>query len=70
MAKNEKYIARHRTWQKYAEKELKAGRKPIKFKNWQTEPVYFRGVSKQTAESRLKGAGLSEKEIAKLKRKK
>jgi hypothetical protein len=28
------YIKKHLSWQKYAKKELAAGRKPTKFKDW------------------------------------
>jgi hypothetical protein len=62
-------LQRHRTYQKYAEKEMAAGRKPTKFKDYELEPVYFRGVAKQTAESQLKSSGLSQSEIDRLKAK-
>jgi hypothetical protein len=58
MAKNESRLQRHRSWQKHAEKELAAGRKPVKFKDWELESVYFKGMAKQTPESRLKAAGV------------
>lgn len=48
-----KYEERHRMWTTYANKELKAGRKPIKFKDYDVEPTYFNMISKQTPESRL-----------------
>lgn len=64
MAMQQEYIKRHKSWQKYAKKELAAGRKPMKFKNWKPElkrskkeSVYFRGMKKETYEdkrSRLK----------------
>lgn len=63
-------MQRHTTWRNYAERELKAGRKPTKFKDWQVEPTYFSMISKQTAESQLKSSGLSQKEIDKFKPKK
>lgn len=58
---------KHEAWQKYANKELAAGRKPTKFKDWETAPVYY-GATKQTTESRLKAAGMSTKQINRLKR--
>jgi hypothetical protein len=66
-------LQRHRTWQKYAEREIAAGRKPVKFKDYQLESTYFRGVSKQTAESRMKAAGIDwekDKPSARLQRSK
>ena len=60
------HIKKHEEWQKYANKELAAGRKPTKFKDWKTAPGYY-GVRKQTAESRLKAAGI---DPARFKRKK
>jgi len=71
--KQRKYIERHKKYQKYANKELDAGRKPIKFKDYGIEDTYFKGMSKQTPESRLKAAGINwekDKPSAKLKRKK
>ena len=67
------YIDHHLSWQKYAKKELAAGRRPTKFKDWKVSPVYFRGVSKQTPESRLKAAGIDwekDRPSARLKRSK
>ncbi len=51
------HIRKHEGWQKYADKELAAGRKPTKFKDWKTSPVYY-GATKQTVESRMKAAKL------------
>ena len=59
MANN--YIERHKSWQKYAEKEIKAGRKPTPFKDWQVSSVYFRGMPKQTYESKMEAAGMTGK---------
>lgn len=64
------YKGRHLKWQKYAEKELAAGRKPIPFKDYQLEPAYFKFINKQTTESQLKRSGITDKEIARFKRKK
>jgi hypothetical protein len=67
------YIKRHKSWQKYAKKQIKKGKKPIAFKHWRTdlksegmESVYFRGTKRQTTESRLKKAGLSDAEIERM----
>jgi len=77
------YIERHKSWQKYANKEIKAGRKPVAFKHWRkelkskpkpkkkTESVYFKGIKRETPESRLKRAGIDwekDKPSARLKR--
>ena len=80
MAKESDYIKRHKSWQKYAKKELSLGRKPRPFKNWKpelkkkkTESVYFRGIKKESYESRLKRAGIDwekDKPSARLKRSK
>jgi hypothetical protein len=73
MAKNEKYIQRHKAFQKYAEKEMNAGRRPMKFKDFKIEDVYFRGASRPTYESQMKAAGIDwekEKPSARLKRSK
>jgi len=66
MAVDKNYIKRHRSWQKYAKKELAAGRKPKKFKDWKPElkkenqeNVYFRGIKRESIESRLKRAGVN-----------
>jgi hypothetical protein len=67
------YIDRHLSWQKYANKEIKAGRKPTKFEDWKVSPVYFKGISEQTYESQLKRAGIDwekDKPSARLKRSK
>lgn len=67
------YLDRHLSWQKYAEKEINAGRQPTKFKDWKVSPVYFRGIVKQTDKSRLKAAGIDwekDKPSARLKRSK
>lgn len=56
---NESHLKRHRVWQKYADKELAAGRKPTKFKDYELESTYFRGINQQTPESRLKAAGIN-----------
>lgn len=67
---NKDFIARHKSWQEYAKKEIKAGRKPTKFKSWKTptktEDVYFRGLRKEAPESQLATAGLTADEIARL----
>jgi len=76
MARNKKYINRHRKWQAYATKELAHGRKPIKFKDYVAEalePVYFKGITRPTIEAQLKAAGVDwkkDKPTAKFKRKK
>jgi hypothetical protein len=49
---------KHEAWQKHAKAALKAGRKPIKFKDYEKEPVYYGKFSKPTVESRLKAAKL------------
>lgn len=67
---NETYLKRHRVWQKHAEKELAVGRKPTKFKDFELEATYFRGINKQTVESQLKQSGLTGEEIARFKRSK
>jgi len=79
------YIERHKSWQKYAKKELKEGRKPVAFKHWRTdlkpkpkkkgkmESAYFRGIKRETPESRLKRAGIDwkrDKPSARLRRSK
>jgi len=74
------YIKRHESWQKYAKKELSLGRKPRPFKDWRkdlkpkkTESVYFKGIKKESYESRLKRAGIDwkkDKPSSKLKRSK
>jgi hypothetical protein len=71
------YIERHKSWQKYAKEKLAKGEKPIPFKHWRTdlkpkekgnmESVYFRGIKRETPESRLAKAGLSQAEINKFK---
>ena len=53
---NKRYIQRHKKYQKYANKELDEGRIPVKFKDYETEPVYFKGITKQSYESRMKQA--------------
>lgn len=60
------YEERHLTWQEYAKKELAAGRKPKKFKDWRPElkkenqeSVYFKGIKRESYESRLKRAGVN-----------
>ena len=70
------YIERHKSWQKYAKAEMKKGKKPVAFKHWRTdlkpkpkkktESVYFKGIKRETVESRLKRSGLSDKEIARM----
>lgn len=60
------HIRKHEEWQKYANKELAAGRKPTKFKDWKTAPVYFKGIKRETTKSRLKRAGLSDAEIKRM----
>ena len=77
------YIERHKSWQKYANAEIKKGKKPIAFKYWRkdlkskpkkkTESTYFRGIKRETPESRLKRAGINwktDKPSARLKRNK
>ena len=80
MAVDKDYIKRHRSWQKYAKKELAAGRKPTPFKKWRTdlkkenrESVYFKGIKRESYQSRLKRAGIDwekDKPSARLKRSK
>jgi len=67
------YIKRHKSWQKYAKKELAAGRKPTPFKHWRTdlkskksESVYFKGIKRETTASRLKRSGLSDAELERM----
>ena len=81
---NKDYIERHRSWQKYANKEIDAGRKPLAFKRWRTDlkskpkskktsNVYFKGIKRETTESGLKRSGLDwekDKPSARLKRSK
>ena len=71
--KQRKYKERHKSWQKYADKELKAGRRPTKFKDYKLQDVYMRGITSQTPESQLKAAGIDwekEKPSARLTRSK
>lgn len=71
MASNKEYIARHKAYQKYAEDEMKAGRRPMKMKNFKLESVYMKNIKKPTYESQLKAAGIDwekDKPSARLKR--
>jgi len=63
------YIKRHKSWQKYAKKELAAGRKPIKFKDWKPSDT----TRTKDVKSQLKRAGIDwkkDKPSARLKRSK
>lgn len=65
------YIKKHKAWTAYANKELDAGRKPIKFKDYKTESVYYKGITKPTYESQMKAAGVDwskDRPTARLKR--
>lgn len=70
---DEARLKRHRVWQKYADKELAAGRRPTKFKDYKLEETYLRGVNRQSIESQLKAAGIDwekDKPSARLQRSK
>ena len=67
------HIKKHKAWQKHAKTEMAAGRKPIKFKDYEAKTVYYGTVASGTAESRLRAAGIDwkkDKPSARLKRKK
>jgi len=52
-----RYIRRHKKYQEYANKELSKGKKPIKFKDFNLDDIYY-GHSKMSVESQLKSAGV------------
>ena len=71
------YIKRHKSWQEYAKKQIKAGKKPVAFKHWRTdlkpkpkksmESVYFKGLKRESYESQMARAGMTKDEIDRLK---
>ena len=67
------HIKKHKSWQNYANKQIKAGKKPIPFKDYEEAPVYYGKISQPTYESRLRAAGIDwkkDKPSARLKRSK
>jgi len=62
-----KYIKKHLAWQKYAKKEMAAGRKPVKFKDWKPKSEKETTRTKSVS-SQLKRSGLTDKEINRLRR--
>ena len=60
------YIKRHESWQKYAKKELDAGRKPIKFKDWKPPARLKRHkpLKNKWASDTLKGVGINPRRYA------
>jgi len=53
---------KHRAWQKYAKAKLAKGEKPIKFKDYEPDTVYFGKVRRPTYETRMKAAGMTGKQ--------
>jgi len=49
-----KYKQKHKRYQAYVKRALAENRKPVKFKDYETEPVYFSSHRKPTVETRLK----------------
>jgi hypothetical protein len=60
----------HKAYQKYVKKTKAAGKKPYTFKYWSREPVYFRGVTRRTPESKIAEADAAGRKPRKLYKRK